>query len=91
MRNAECGFIDYEDTAFTASPLARDRAPTINPHSAFRIPHSAFRIPMILDLLSIFYLVYYIGGRVALTWAGNYLTNNGDRIGLSGAPKEENT
>jgi hypothetical protein len=29
----------------------------------------------ILDpLSSVFYLVYYIGGSVALTWAGNYLT-----------------
>jgi hypothetical protein len=45
----------------------------------------------ILDpLSSIFYLVYYIGGSVALTWAGKYLTNNGDRIGLKiGAPQEE--
>jgi len=38
--------------------------------------------PSIFDLLSIFDMVYYIGGSVALTWAGNYLTNNGDRIGL---------
>jgi hypothetical protein len=33
-----------------------------------------------------------MGGSVALTWAGNYLTNNGDRIGLKieiSAPKEE--
>jgi hypothetical protein len=36
----------------------------------------------ILDFLSSFYLGYYIGGSVALTWAGNYLTNNGDRMGL---------
>jgi hypothetical protein len=27
-------------------------------------------------------MVYYIGGSAALTWAGNYLTNNGDRMGL---------
>jgi hypothetical protein len=37
----------------------------------------------IFHLLSIFDLVYYIGGSVALTWAGNYLTNNGERIGLT--------
>ena len=33
-------------------------------------------------LSSIFYMVYYIGGSAAQTWAGNYLTNNGDRMGL---------
>jgi hypothetical protein len=77
LRIADCGFIEPEDLAFIVAPLHETGR-----RLSIRNPQSEGPRPSIFDLLSIFDLVYYIGGSAAQTWAGNYLTNNGDRIGL---------
>jgi hypothetical protein len=61
----------------TRSSILDPRSSILHPPSSILHPPSS-----ILDFLSIFYLGYYIGASVALIWAGNYLTNNGDRMGL---------
>jgi transposase-like protein len=49
LRIADCGFIGSENPALIATPLARDRAPTINPQSAIRNLQSEDPRPSILD------------------------------------------
>src|SRR5262245_33793 len=39
----DCGFVDSENPSFIATPLARDRAPAINPQSAILNPRSEER------------------------------------------------